>query len=614
MKKTILILILIITNLCLAANEIHYFDTSGQTNLYVRITRPSDFYIWDTGTSDFNDDPAWASTDIALTEGDPNFNSGLYYCSMPISTAGKYYFEVYSGSSPVKTDVRLTVWEDFWSGTEFINSIDDFDVHTWYVAKDGNDSAGGHTRSSALLTIGQAVTNASSGDMIVIWPGTYTENIDLVTATKSLHLKGFDRGTCIITRSTAGDVINLYNNCGLENLTITTDVIGTCQAVQIDSVYGCRIANCDISSTATTGSVDGLYITDSSYVTVKDCNIFSSWDALYVRSSWGVRIDNCVIISNGESASGTSKALYGAPKTGTIKDQVILTNCTLIADITASNANDAHAAQCGRGFILNNCSLFARTSGSATGNTYGVYSEKYLTVYGSPIINNCNIYSYSESGTEYSLCANTNCIILVANSQYDKSITYGTIVQNDSGWADAANTEMDTALADYDPPTNAEIEARTLPSASYFDPTADPVANVTTVTTLTGHTPQTGDSYSIVTNGTYGNSALKTEMADMNSVLVSAIADVNVTAAGKTGYFLDANGLDFISTTEPSGAPSNFREWLLWLVRAQSNKTELIVEPNNTGVFKIYKTDGTVWTTQDVNECSGIMRRKAINE
>lgn len=55
------------------------------------------------------------------------------------------------------------------------------------------------------------------------------------------------------------------------------------------------------------------------------------------------------------------------------------------------------------------------------------------------------------------------------------------------------NTEADTALADYDPPTNAEMIARTILAANYFDPAADTVANVTTVATLTGHTPQTAD-------------------------------------------------------------------------------------------------------------------------
>lgn len=46
-----------------------------------------------------------------------------------------------------------------------------------------------------------------------------------------------------------------------------------------------------------------------------------------------------------------------------------------------------------------------------------------------------------------------------------------------------------------------------------YDPTAHKVAGVVladTVTTYTGNTPQTGDVYAIVNNGTYGNSAIRT--------------------------------------------------------------------------------------------------------
>jgi len=48
------------------------------------------------------------------------------------------------------------------------------------------------------------------------------------------------------------------------------------------------------------------------------------------------------------------------------------------------------------------------------------------------------------------------------------------------------NTECDTALTDYDGPTDAEMIARTLVAGSYFDPAADTVATVTTLTNKTG--------------------------------------------------------------------------------------------------------------------------------
>ena len=53
----------------------------------------------------------------------------------------------------------------------------------------------------------------------------------------------------------------------------------------------------------------------------------------------------------------------------------------------------------------------------------------------------------------------------------------------------------DHAAGIADIPTVAELNARTLVAASYFDPAADTVANVTAVATLTGHTAQTGDTF-----------------------------------------------------------------------------------------------------------------------
>ncbi len=57
----------------------------------------------------------------------------------------------------------------------------------------------------------------------------------------------------------------------------------------------------------------------------------------------------------------------------------------------------------------------------------------------------------------------------------------GTITWNSTALA-SVNAECDTALADFGPPTLAQMNARTLATASYFDPAVDTVATVTTVT------------------------------------------------------------------------------------------------------------------------------------
>lgn len=74
----------------------------------------------------------------------------------------------------------------------------------------------------------------------------------------------------------------------------------------------------------------------------------------------------------------------------------------------------------------------------------------------------------------------------------------------------------------------ALIIQRTLLTADYFDPAADTVANVTTVATLTGHEPQTGDSYAEVTHADYGLDKLL--RAKFPSLEVYSDADGNIFA------------------------------------------------------------------------------------
>jgi len=63
-----------------------------------------------------------------------------------------------------------------------------------------------------------------------------------------------------------------------------------------------------------------------------------------------------------------------------------------------------------------------------------------------------------------------------------------TAVPWNAAWDAEVQSECMDALNAYDPPTNAEMVARTLAAASYFDPAADVVAHVTLVDTCTTNT------------------------------------------------------------------------------------------------------------------------------
>jgi len=98
------------------------------------------------------------------------------------------------------------------------------------------------------------------------------------------------------------------------------------------------------------------------------------------------------------------------------------------------------------------------------------------------------------------------------------------------------NAALRTLLLDV--PTVAEFEARSLVAASYFDPALDTVA---TVTTLTGHTPQTGDSFALI--GATGSGL--TSLAPAATALSSA-----TWTATRAGYLDKLNVTGALANTD----------------------------------------------------------------
>jgi hypothetical protein len=64
----------------------------------------------------------------------------------------------------------------------------------------------------------------------------------------------------------------------------------------------------------------------------------------------------------------------------------------------------------------------------------------------------------------------------------------------------ATPAQVQAELVTYDGPTDAEMIARTLPTASYFDPAADTVANVTTVASVTALAANSVDASALATD------------------------------------------------------------------------------------------------------------------
>lgn len=103
-----------------------------------------------------------------------------------------------------------------------------------------------------------------------------------------------------------------------------------------------------------------------------------------------------------------------------------------------------------------------------------------------------------------------------------------------------------------------------------------------------------------------GNTPLTAADIQSESEDALEINDLHLVADAAGRVELTSDGLNQISTTEPSGSPSgwNFREWLCWVFRRWSNKTIL---DGSAGTLKVRNDadDGDL-TSQDATEVSGV--------
>lgn len=174
------------------------------------------------------------------------------------------------------------------------------------------------------------------------------------------------------------------------------------------------------------------------------------------------------------------------------------------------------------------------------------------------------------------------------------------------------NTQADLALSDYDPPTKAEMEARTIAAASYATSTAQTTAQndldiitgpdgVTLATAQANYAPlkptTAGRTLDVTAGGNAGIDWANIE-APTTTVGLSGTTVLDVTT--KTGYSLASTGLDSISTTAPTGVAANFREMIVQVWRRFFKRAVLDTGDNE---IRTYADNGTtILTTQIVSD------------
>ncbi len=285
--------------------------------------------------------------------------------------------------------------------------------------------------------------------------------------------------------------------------------------------------------TAATGAGNGITITDSDFVLVQD---------LWIESVRGdgvnmLRADNAQIMGNvfldvGQNGNGSGIHIIGTA--GTSNHNVIcdnLFNDCVVDGILIEDGTTHHTHICKN--EIHGTGGWDINIGASSVDAF--VSDNHLSGDGSGAIQDNGTTTKDQNNQQWG--KQSNVLLIEADTNE---------LQQD--WADGGR--LDLILDDI--PNTAEFEARTILAAAYFDPAADAVANVTAVGTLSGHTPQTGDSYAIVSNGTHGNAALlaRGDIAWITGGGASAadIADAvwdelqaEHVIAGSFGVFLDAS-------------------------------------------------------------------------
>jgi len=155
--------------------------------------------------------------------------------------------------------------------------------------------AGGGSGPNNYTKIQDAIDNATDGDTIFVYNGTYKENIII---NRSIILIGENRNTTIIDGERIGDVVNISaNGVTIQGFTIrnsTSSWIQPYAGIKIYSSYNNLIYNCSINN-----NNEGISLDSSYNNSIYNCNISNNgWKSIALRYSYNNLIYNCNIRDN----------------------------------------------------------------------------------------------------------------------------------------------------------------------------------------------------------------------------------------------------------------------------------------------------------------------------
>jgi PGF-pre-PGF domain-containing protein len=280
-------------------------------------------------------------------------------------------------------------------------------------------------------SIQTAVSSASSGDIIIVKPGTYTENIR-ITTTPSLVIRsesGKPEDTIITAKSSTTSVFYTeVNNTTISGFKITG--VGSSSAA---GVYLVRCSNCTITNNDLSDNYQGVYLRYSDYNRVLNNVVLGESKGIYLQDS-----NYNTISGNGVNSSTQYGIHLTRSQRNTLSSNIAnLNNHGIVLenanynDLTGNTVNSNR----GYGLYLTNSSNCGLTGNTATNSERGIYliRSNSTTISGNEVLENTKygiLISYSNYNTISGNKANKTTGGIFLDSASGNTVSGNTVASN----------------------------------------------------------------------------------------------------------------------------------------------------------------------------------------
>jgi len=252
--------------------------------------------------------------------------------------------------------------------------------------------------------IQDAIDNASEGDRIIVYEGTYNENI--VINKTALNVFGEDKSLSIIDGGDSGNVVTIYNaSADISSFTIRDSGSSSTNAGIYVNANSCTI----VDNIITSGKY-GIYVDNSnSHIIYVNTISLNSGDGIYLNNS-----DSCSITYNTITSNSNGIFLYGS-------------SSNTISSNPSIKQNSINGI-----FLNESCTSNTISSNNISSNAKnGIYLHDHCN--NNPISSN-DIYSNSDCGIRIE---NSSLNLGIASNMVISNTNYGIMIVGSTNKVDA---------------------------------------------------------------------------------------------------------------------------------------------------------------------------------